>query len=73
MAGQHALLMEFDSAHGHWRTPAGIADGALVLDRRTIPLTHETNIKALPLSELGINVVIDCTGVFKSARRVAPC
>ncbi|MFZ5752396.1 MAG: ArsJ-associated glyceraldehyde-3-phosphate dehydrogenase [Pseudomonadota bacterium] len=71
-AVQHALLMEFDSVHGRWRTPVAASDGALVLNGRTIRLTHEKTIEALPLAELGVDLVIDCTGVFKTAARVAP-
>jgi glyceraldehyde 3-phosphate dehydrogenase len=71
-AEQHALLMEFDSVHGRWRTPVAAADGALVLDGRTIRLTHEKSIETLPLAELGVDLVIDCTGVFKTAAKVAP-
>ncbi len=71
-AAQHALLMEFDSVHGRWRTPVAASDGALVLNGRTIRLTHEKTIEALPLAELGVDLVIDCTGVFKTAARVAP-
>jgi glyceraldehyde 3-phosphate dehydrogenase len=71
-AEQHALLMEFDSVHGRWRTPVSAADGALALNGQTIRLTHEKTIEALPLSELGVDLVIDCTGVFKTAAKVAP-
>ncbi|MCX7287131.1 MAG: ArsJ-associated glyceraldehyde-3-phosphate dehydrogenase [Rhodobacterales bacterium] len=71
-AEQHALLMEFDSVHGRWRTPVGYADGALLLNGRRIPLTHEKTIEALPLAKLGVDLVIDCTGVFKTAAKVAP-
>jgi glyceraldehyde 3-phosphate dehydrogenase len=71
-AEQHALLMEFDSVHGRWRTPVGHEDDALVLDGQTIRLTHENTIEALPLAELGVDLVIDCTGVFKTAAKVAP-
>ena len=71
-AEQHALLMEFDSVHGRWRTPVAAADGALVLNGRSIRLTHEKTIDALPLAELGVDLVIDCTGVFKTAAKIAP-
>ena len=71
-AEQHALLMEFDSVHGRWRTPVGHQDGALVLGGQTIRLTHEKAIEALPLAEMGIDLVIDCTGVFKTAAKIAP-
>jgi glyceraldehyde 3-phosphate dehydrogenase len=69
---QHALLMEFDSVHGRWRTPVAHEDGALVLNGRRIRLTHEKTIEALPLRELGVDLVIDCTGVFKTATKLAP-
>jgi glyceraldehyde 3-phosphate dehydrogenase len=71
-AAQHALLMEFDSVHGRWKTPVQAAEGALVLDGRTIRLTHEKGIDALPLAEMGVDLVIDCTGVFKTGAKVAP-
>ncbi|MCU0903853.1 MAG: ArsJ-associated glyceraldehyde-3-phosphate dehydrogenase [Tabrizicola sp.] len=71
-ADQHALLMEFDSVHGRWRTPVAAEDGALVLDGKAIRLTHAKTIEALPLADLGVDLVIDCTGVFKTAAKVAP-
>ena len=71
-AEQHGLLMEFDSVHGRWRTPVSYGDGALVLNGQTIRLTHEKTIEALPLAELGVDLVIDCTGVLKTAAKIAP-
>ena len=71
-AGQHALLMEFDSVHGRWKTPVAATEGALVLDGRTVRLTHEKTIEALPLAAMGVDLVIDCTGVFKTAAKLAP-
>ncbi|WP_028031868.1 ArsJ-associated glyceraldehyde-3-phosphate dehydrogenase [Gemmobacter nectariphilus] len=71
-AEQHALLMEFDSVHGRWTTPVAHQDGALVLNGRAIRLTQEKTIQALPLAELGVDLVIDCTGEFKTAAKIAP-
>jgi glyceraldehyde 3-phosphate dehydrogenase len=71
-AEQHALLMEFDSVHGRWRTPVAHEDAALVLGGQHIRLTHEKTIEALPLADIGVDLVIDCTGVFKTAAKVAP-
>ena len=71
-AAQHALLMEFDSVHGRWATPVAAAEGALVIAGRAIALARERTIEALPLAALGVDVVIDCTGVFKTAAKVAP-
>lgn len=71
-ARQHALLMEFDSVHGRWPTPVSAAQEALVLNGRTVPLTHERSIDALPLARMGVDMVIDCTGAFRTAAKVAP-
>jgi glyceraldehyde 3-phosphate dehydrogenase len=69
---QHALLMEFDSVHGRWNTPVKAVEDALVLGGQRIPLSHHKTIEALPLAALGVDVVIDCTGVFKTGARIAP-
>ena len=71
-AAQHALLMEFDSVHGRWTTPVAQDGDALVLDGQRIPLTHHKTIEALPLADLAVDLVIDCTGVFKTGAKVAP-
>ena len=69
---QHALLMEFDSVHGRWSTPVVASNGALELNGQRIRLMHEKTIEALPLPELGVVLVIDCTGVFKTGAKIAP-
>jgi glyceraldehyde 3-phosphate dehydrogenase len=71
-AEQHALLMEFDSVHGRWRTPVSYENGDLILGGKRMRLTHERTIEALPLVELGVDLVIDCTGVFKTGEKTAP-
>jgi glyceraldehyde 3-phosphate dehydrogenase len=71
-AAQHALLMEFDSVHGRWNVPIAHDDDHLILDGKRIRLTREKTIEALPLAELGVDLVIDCTGVFKTAAKVEP-
>ncbi len=71
-AEQHALLMEFDSVHGRWPTKVATDAKGLVLNGQSIRLTQEKSIDALPLAELGVDLVIDCTGVFKTAAKVAP-
>ncbi|MBV0910940.1 ArsJ-associated glyceraldehyde-3-phosphate dehydrogenase [Anianabacter salinae] len=69
---QHAMLLEFDTVHGRWLADIASGDGTLTVDGQNMRLTHETEIKALPLAEMGIDVVIDCTGVFKTEARIAP-
>lgn len=69
---QHALLMEFDSVHGRWTTAVDHTADALVLAGHRIPLTHARKIEEMDLAGAGIDLVIDCTGVFKTAAKVAP-
>ncbi len=69
---QHALLMEFDSVHGRWRTPVAHEPDALVLNGTRIRLTSVKTLEKLPLADLGVDLVIDCTGVFKTEARIAP-
>jgi glyceraldehyde 3-phosphate dehydrogenase len=66
----HALLLERDSVHGRW--PAEIAHDAdgLTVDGHWMALTRVRRVEELSLS--GIDLVIDCTGVFKTASKVQP-
>ena len=69
---QHALLMEFDSVHGRRPRAIGWDADSLTLEGQRMALTAAKRIEDLPLAALGVDLVIDCTGVFKSAAKVAP-
>jgi glyceraldehyde 3-phosphate dehydrogenase len=66
----HAHLLEFDSVHGRWDAAfAHDADGVTV-DGTRLPFVGARDLAALPLG--GVDVVIDCTGAFKSEAALAP-
>ncbi|NDV00757.1 ArsJ-associated glyceraldehyde-3-phosphate dehydrogenase [Pseudoroseicyclus tamaricis] len=69
-AAMQAHLLEFDSVHGRW--PASFsADGeSLSIDGRRLPVHGARAIGDLPLD--GVDVVLDCTGAFKSEAALAP-
>jgi len=69
---QHALLLEFDSVHGRWNADISSYKGGLTVRGRDIRLTREKRVEDLPLDEMGIEVVIDCTGAFKTEATLAP-
>ncbi|MEM9425507.1 MAG: ArsJ-associated glyceraldehyde-3-phosphate dehydrogenase [Pseudomonadota bacterium] len=69
---QHALLLEFDTVHGRWPRDITTGDNALTIDGHRIAFHQETRIEDLPLAEAGIDLVLDCTGVFKTEAKVAP-
>lgn len=66
----HAHLLEFDSVHGRW--PAKISHDAesISVNGIRLPVHDAKRIEDLPLD--GVDVVIDCTGVFKSEAKLAP-
>ena len=71
-AALHAHLLEFDTVHGHW--PADFAqDGeSIAVNGRCMAFRTASRIEDLPLADLGVELVIDCTGVFKTPAKVAP-
>nr|WP_194308541.1 ArsJ-associated glyceraldehyde-3-phosphate dehydrogenase [Gemmobacter straminiformis] len=69
---QHALLMEFDSVHGRWDGVNGFDADSLLLRGQRIGLAAEKRIEDMPLAAMGVDLVIDATGVFKTAAKIAP-
>lgn len=69
---QHALLLEFDTVHGRWPARFEAAGDSLSVDGRRFRFTQAERIEDLPLAELGVDLVLDCTGVFKTPEKAAP-
>ena len=71
---QHALLLEFDTVHGRWDADisAEIENSRLNVGSTSIEVTTHKSIEDLPLSRMGIDLVVDCTGIHKSKVKLAP-
>ncbi|MDJ0638448.1 MAG: ArsJ-associated glyceraldehyde-3-phosphate dehydrogenase [Paracoccaceae bacterium] len=69
---QHALLLEFDTVHGRWAHEIAATSEALTVDGHRMVFTQKRRIEDLPLADLGVDLVLDCTGVFKTEEKVAP-
>lgn len=69
-AAMHAHLLEFDSIHGRWPADFSAGDQTITIDGTCIPVCNARTIQDLPLE--GVDVVIDCTGVFKTEAALAP-
>ena len=69
---QHAHLLEFDTVHGRW--PAAFAHDAesVSIDGTRMALATAKTIEALPLKAYGVDLVVDCTGVFKTPAKTQP-
>ena len=69
-SAMHAHLLEFDSVHGRWPAAFEAGEGSISIDGTRIPVTSTRNLEDLPLD--GVDVVIDCTGAFKTEAKLAP-
>lgn len=61
-----AYLLEYDSVHGRFDGSVEVNDGHLVLNGKTIRVTAERDPRNLKWNEVGVDVVAECTGIFKS-------
>ncbi|UWQ12839.1 ArsJ-associated glyceraldehyde-3-phosphate dehydrogenase (plasmid) [Aliiroseovarius crassostreae] len=66
----HAHLLEFDTVHGRWPAVFSHDADSISIDGTCLPVTCTRNLEELPLN--GVDVVIDCTGAFKTAEKLAP-
>lgn len=66
----HAHLLEFDTVHGRWPATFSHGPDSITIDGTEIPVTGTRDIGALPLQ--GVDVVIDCTGAYKTEAKLAP-
>ncbi|EDM70079.1 glyceraldehyde-3-phosphate dehydrogenase, type I [Roseobacter sp. AzwK-3b] len=69
-AEMHAHLLEFDTVHGRWDAAFGHDESSVTVDGTRLPFVGASRIEDLPLE--GVDVVIDCTGVFKTEAKLAP-
>lgn len=69
---QHAIWLEFDTIHGRWAAEFDHDDDSVAVNGHRMRLTQTKTIEELPLAELGVEMVVDCTGHFKSPERVQP-
>ena len=64
-----AHLFKYDSAQGRFYGEIEVKDGAFVVNGKEIKVTAERNPADLPWGELGVDVVLECTGFFTSQEK----
>jgi glyceraldehyde 3-phosphate dehydrogenase len=62
-----AYLIKYDSVYGRYHREVSAVDGALVVDGLRIPALSEPAPANLPWDDLGVDLVLECTGVFTTA------
>ena len=63
-------LLEYDTVMGRFPGPLTLEDDHLVTRTTRAKLLHERDPTKLPWRELGIDVVVESTGVFRSRKQV---
>ena len=64
-----AYLLKYDSVHGTFPLDVKAENGNLVVDGKTIRITAEKDPNNLKWNEIGVDVVLECTGLFTTLEK----
>lgn len=67
-----AYLLRYDSVYGRYQKAVEAADGHFRVDGKEIKVFAEKNPARLPWRDLGIDIVIESTGLFTSGAKAKP-
>ncbi|MBI2871626.1 MAG: type I glyceraldehyde-3-phosphate dehydrogenase [Chloroflexi bacterium] len=70
-ARTNAHLFKYDSNYGKYPGTVEALDGALVVDGKAIQVLAERDPGKLPWGELGVDVVVESTGIFTDADKAS--
>jgi glyceraldehyde 3-phosphate dehydrogenase len=59
-----AYMLKYDSTHGRFDGTVEVVDGALIVNGATVRVTNERNPADLAWGSVGVDVVVDATGLF---------
>lgn len=62
-------LLKYDSTHGTWDKEVGAEGDHMLVDGQPILICNEKDPAALPWGKLGVEVVVEATGVFNDAKK----
>jgi glyceraldehyde 3-phosphate dehydrogenase (phosphorylating) len=65
----NAHLLRFDSVHGRFPSEVSVDGDSLVVDGQKIKVTAIRNPAELPHKQLGIDIALECTGIFTSKEK----
>lgn len=68
-----AHLLEFDTVHGRWmKDRIGFDEGSLSVDGARLGFTEHAKPSDIAWRELGVDVVLECSGKFRTPETLAP-
>jgi glyceraldehyde 3-phosphate dehydrogenase len=65
----NALLFKHDSTYGAYPGTVDHTDDALIIDGREVKVLKEKDPAALPWGDLGVDIVLESTGIFTDAEK----
>lgn len=65
----NAHLLKYDSTYGAYNGTVEAKDGNLVVDGKTIKVTAEKDLNAIKWADMGVDLVIESTGLFTDATK----
>lgn len=65
----NAHLTQYDTAHGRFPGKVGIEGDELVINGDRLKVFAERDPSKLPWAELGVDVVLECTGLFRTREK----
>ncbi len=66
-----AHLLKYDSVHGRFPGNVAALDGTITVDGNTIRVLSERDPGSLPWKELGVEIVLESTGLFTAREKAA--
>lgn len=67
----NAHLLKYDSVHGRLDADVKAGDGAMTVNGKSIRVTAHRNPADLPWADLGVDVALECTGIFRAKDKAA--
>ncbi|MFW0776497.1 MAG: type I glyceraldehyde-3-phosphate dehydrogenase [Rickettsiales bacterium] len=60
----HKHLIKYDSVHGRFNHPVEADGGDLRIAGKKVKLSHERDPKQIPWGDMGVDIVLECSGKF---------
>ena len=71
-ADANALLFQYDSTHGRFPGTVSVDGDAITVNGKSIKVTSERDPGDLPHGDMGVDLVLECTGFFQSDEAARP-
>src|ERR671925_2330611 len=65
----NAHLLKYDSTYGQYSGTVEASDGNLLIDGKTVKVTAEKDPGAIKWADMGVDIVLECTGLFTDANK----